>query len=102
MRPFNFKSALIHSGLAASALLLGSGAAFGAPQVVNLTAGPATATLPDGSAVPMWGYSCGAAASLSTRTTGGKAVTLAAGCASKRGRVDVSDSNKHSIRRPAA
>jgi hypothetical protein len=31
-------------------------AAYG--QAVNLTAGPATATLPDGSTVPMWGYSC--------------------------------------------
>src|SRR5882762_3344028 len=31
-------------------------------QQVNLTAGPATATLPDGSAVPMWGYTCGAVA----------------------------------------
>ncbi|PYU56719.1 MAG: hypothetical protein DMG56_23455, partial [Acidobacteria bacterium] len=40
-------------------------AAFG--QTVNLTAEPATATLPDGSAVPMWGYSCG------TVVTGGTA-----------------------------
>src|SRR2546430_9343797 len=37
-------------------------------QQVNLTAGPATATLPDGSAVPMWGYSCGTAVSGSTAT----------------------------------
>src|SRR3989475_1816815 len=37
-------------------------------QQVNLTAGPATATLPDGSAVPMWGYSCGAAVTGSTAT----------------------------------
>src|SRR5438105_14415176 len=35
---------------------------------VNLTAGPATATLPDGSAVPMWGYSCGTIVSGSTAT----------------------------------
>ena len=27
-------------------------------QQVNLTAGPATAALPDGSALPMWGYTC--------------------------------------------
>ncbi len=32
--------------------------AFG-QQVVNLTAGPTSVTLPDGSTVPMWGYSCG-------------------------------------------
>src|SRR5437667_6309350 len=30
-------------------------------QTINLTAGPAKAYLPDGSAVPMWGYSCGTA-----------------------------------------
>jgi hypothetical protein len=41
--------------------------AFGQQQV-NLTAGPATATLPDGSAVPMWGYSCGTAVAGSTAT----------------------------------
>jgi hypothetical protein len=35
-------------------------AAFG-QQTINLTAGPTTITLPDGSTVPMWGYSCGAA-----------------------------------------
>jgi hypothetical protein len=58
MRSVNFKPALINSALAASVLLLASTAAVG-QQVVSLTAGPATATLPDGSAVPMWGYSCG-------------------------------------------
>ena len=41
----------------AAVLLFGAGAAS-AQVSVNLTAGPATATLPDGSAVPMWGYSC--------------------------------------------
>src|SRR6202035_616603 len=57
MRSVNFKAALIKSGLAAS-VLLASSASFGQ---VNLTAGPANALLPDGSTVPMWGYSCGAA-----------------------------------------
>src|SRR6266478_2894462 len=61
------KSRLITSGLAASVLLLASGASF-AQQQVNLTAGPATATLPDGSSVPMWGYSCGAPVIGSTAT----------------------------------
>jgi hypothetical protein len=37
-------------------------------QQVNLTAGPTTATLPDGSVVPMWGYSCGAVVTGSTAT----------------------------------
>jgi hypothetical protein len=58
MRCNAFKSVLIKSGLAASVLLLASGASFGQQQV-NLTAAPATAFLPDGSTVPMWGYSCG-------------------------------------------
>jgi len=64
MRTNTIKSALIKSGLAASVLLLVSGAAYA--QSVNLTAGPATAYLPDGSAVPMWGYSCGAGAANAT------------------------------------
>jgi len=66
MRFNTFKSVLIKSGLAASVLLMASGAAFG--QQINLTAGPATATLPDGSSVPMWGYSCGAPVVGSTAT----------------------------------
>src|SRR5713101_9466571 len=69
MRSNNFKSVLKHAGLVASVLLLASGAAF-AQQQVNLTAGAATAILPDGTAVPMWGYSCGPAASGSTATCG--------------------------------
>src|ERR1700716_1715755 len=65
MRFNTFKSLLIKSGLAASVLLLASGAAF-AQQQVNLTAGAVTATLPRGSAVPMWGYGCGTAVTGST------------------------------------
>ncbi len=38
-------------------------AATGFAQAVNLTAGPTTAAMPDGSVVPMWGYTCGAPAS---------------------------------------
>ena len=60
MRSNNFKSALVKSGLAASVLLLAS--AVSHAQSVSLTAGPATVYLPDGSAVPMWGYSCGTVA----------------------------------------
>jgi hypothetical protein len=40
--------------------------AFG--QQVNLTAGPTSLTLPDGTTVPMWGYSCGTPVSGSTAT----------------------------------
>ena len=67
MRSVNFKTAMLKSALAASVLLLSGGAALGQQQI-NLTAGPATATLPDGSAVPMWGYTCGTAATGSTAT----------------------------------
>ena len=59
MQTNNSKSAaLLKSILAASVLLLGGRTAL-AQQLVNLTAAPATATMPDGSAVPMWGYTCG-------------------------------------------
>src|SRR5215469_9965292 len=53
-------AALLKSTLAASVLLLGGGAAL-AQQQVNLTAAASNAAMPDGTAVPMWGYSCGAA-----------------------------------------
>jgi Bacterial Ig domain len=59
MRSNNHNSARIHSGLAACALLLASGVSLA--QSVNLTAGASTATLPDGSVVPMWGYTCSTA-----------------------------------------
>jgi hypothetical protein len=70
MRSNSFKSSLAPSALAASVLLLASGASFAqtAPQQINLTAAPTTDTLPDGSVVPMWGYSCGTAVALSTAT----------------------------------
>src|SRR5437762_2657435 len=58
MRSNNYKSVLKHAGLAATVLLLASGVAFG--HQVNLTAAGTTTTLPDGSVVPMWGYSCDA------------------------------------------
>src|ERR1700693_2810012 len=67
MRSNTHKSLLIKSGIAAAVLLLASGASI-AQQQVNLTAGPATAVLPDGTAVPMWGYSCGKLSSGSTAT----------------------------------
>src|SRR5437763_9478268 len=48
-------------------LLLGAGRVV-AQQQVNLTAGPTTTTLPDGTVVPMWGYSCGTAVTGATAT----------------------------------
>ncbi|MBS0375951.1 MAG: hypothetical protein JSR73_15335 [Proteobacteria bacterium] len=59
------KSALIKSALLVSVLL---GAEAQAAQQINLTAGPANATLPDGTSVPMWGYTCGAVVTGSTAT----------------------------------
>src|SRR5438094_2199110 len=66
MRSKNHKSVLMHAGLAASILLLASGATF-AQQQVNLAAGPATAA-PGGTPVPMWGYSCAGVAGTALTT----------------------------------
>jgi hypothetical protein len=65
MRLNSFKSIVKAAVLGASVLLSGAGIA-GAQQQINLTAGASTLTLPDGSSVPMWGYTCGAVASGST------------------------------------
>jgi hypothetical protein len=73
MRSNIFKSALIKSGLAVSALLIAGGTAV-AQQTINLTAAPINAVLSDGSAVPMWGYSCGLVAA----NTGTSVATCAA------------------------
>jgi hypothetical protein len=57
MRFNHLKAILKTAVIVATVLLLGASLAV-AQVTVNLTAGPANATLPDGSAVPMWGYSC--------------------------------------------
>jgi uncharacterized repeat protein (TIGR01451 family) len=68
MQTNNSKSAtLLKSVLAASVLLLGGETAM-AQQQVNLTAAASNAAMPDGTAVPMWGYSCGAVVTGSTAT----------------------------------
>ncbi|MDE3009650.1 MAG: hypothetical protein KGI67_02070, partial [Pseudomonadota bacterium] len=80
MRTILLKSALIRTVLAAAVLLSSTGgAALAATQVVNLSAAPASATLSDGNVVPMWGYSCGSAAtgSLATCTASNPAVAAA-------------------------
>jgi hypothetical protein len=64
----NSLKAIVKTALrGAAVLLLGAGVAP-AQQTINLSAGPTTATLPDGTAVPMWGYTCGAVASTATAT----------------------------------
>src|SRR5256885_1851422 len=60
MRSTAYKSALIKAGLAASVLLRASGASFA--KQGGLTAAGTPTPFPDGSVVPMWGYSCSAAA----------------------------------------
>jgi Bacterial Ig domain len=67
MRINNIKAVLETSVCGLAVLLAGVGIA-GAQQQINLTAGPTNAVLPDGSSVPMWGYSCGAVVSGSTAT----------------------------------
>src|ERR1700722_20808559 len=62
------KAILKTAAQGASVLLLGAAVA-GAQQQINLTAGPATATMPDGSSVPMWGYTCGAAVAAPATST---------------------------------
>jgi hypothetical protein len=59
MRLNSLKSIVQTAALGASVLHLGAGIAS-SQQQINLTAGASTLTLPDGSSVPMWGYSCGA------------------------------------------
>ncbi|MBZ5546847.1 MAG: hypothetical protein LAO22_02630 [Acidobacteriia bacterium] len=70
MRFNNLKATLKTAVLVTTVLLLGAGLAVG-QVTVNLTAGPSTATLPDGSAVPMWGYSCDGGASANCRALNG-------------------------------
>ncbi|MGF6299263.1 MULTISPECIES: Ig-like domain-containing protein [Paraburkholderia] len=63
MRSTQFKGTLlglIKAGVAATILLTASGMAFA--QSVTLTAQASTIALPDGQVVPMWGYTCSAAA----------------------------------------
>ena len=54
------KTTLKAAVLMCAFLLFAGATGFGQ---VNLTAGPNTTTLPDGTTIPMWGYSCGAAVS---------------------------------------
>ncbi len=75
----NTLKAMIKTALrGATVLLLGTGA-VNAQQQINLSAAPSTLTLPDGSSVPMWGYSCGAVATGSTATCASLNSTAAAG-----------------------
>jgi hypothetical protein len=68
MRLISLKAIAKTAVLGAAVLLVGTGAASAQPQQVNLTAGASSITLPDGSTVPMWGYTCGTGVTGSTAT----------------------------------
>jgi hypothetical protein len=53
MQTKNFKT-ILKSVALVLAILPFAAAAFG-QQTINLTAGPTTTTMPDGTTVPMWG-----------------------------------------------
>ncbi|PYX89232.1 MAG: hypothetical protein DMG68_05810 [Acidobacteria bacterium] len=58
MRANYVQTSLKTAVLVTIVLLLGTSFASGQAQQVNLTAAPTTLTMPDGSMVPMWGYTC--------------------------------------------
>ena len=58
MRTHNMKSILNSAARVIGLLLFGAIASFAQTTTVGLSAGPSTATLPDGTQVPMWGYTC--------------------------------------------
>jgi hypothetical protein len=62
------KTTLKAAVLVSAFLLFAVATGFG-QQVVNLTAGPATTTMPDGTTLPMWGYTCGLGAASVPSTT---------------------------------
>jgi hypothetical protein len=61
----NHSKAILKSAALVLAILSSAAAAFGQ---INLTAAPTTATMPDGTVVPMWGYFCGTPVTGSTAT----------------------------------
>src|SRR5947209_3772032 len=67
MRLHFMKSSLKRTAGISIVLLLGANLVF-AQQQVNLSAGPSTLRLPDGTSVPMWSYACGTAVTNSTAT----------------------------------
>jgi hypothetical protein len=64
MRSNDLKAIMKTAVLAAAILLLMAGGS--SAQTVNLTANRQKALLPDGQAIPMWGYTCGTAVTGST------------------------------------
>jgi hypothetical protein len=65
---FDHSKATVRTVLVAVCILLLGASSAAAQQQVNLVAGPAMVSLPDGSSVPMWGYTCGTVVAGSTAT----------------------------------
>ncbi|HEY3625168.1 MAG TPA: hypothetical protein VGL00_02755, partial [Terracidiphilus sp.] len=70
--------ATLKAAVLASTLLL-CAVAMGFGQQVNLTAGPTTAAMPDGTIVPMWGYTCGTASGATCAPLSGSTSAAATG-----------------------
>src|SRR5664279_211088 len=77
MRSNDLKATLKTAVLAVNLLLLAVGVSL-AQQQVNLTAGPAPLILPDGSTVPMWGYTCAGTTVITSSTATCAALNSAA------------------------
>src|SRR6266849_8626803 len=67
MRMNNVKAILKAALRVACILPFAAVVAFGQQQV-NLTAAPTTTTMPDGTVVPMWGYTCAGATVIASST----------------------------------
>jgi hypothetical protein len=78
MQRSHFTKSITTTFIGILVLLLGATVVV-AQQQVNLTAGPTSLTLPDGSIVPMWGYTCGAVVAGSTATCKALNPAVAAG-----------------------
>src|SRR5215469_13997253 len=65
---FNHPNLTVKTTILAVCILLFGASWSVAQQQVNLTAGSTSIILPDGSSVPMWGYSCGTIVAGSTAT----------------------------------
>ena len=81
--------------LVSALFLIAVGSGFGQAQV-NLTAGPTTTTLPDGSVLPMWGYTCGSAVTGSAATCAPLNPSSGAGTGALGGIYVISGGSKYS------
>ncbi len=68
---FHFVKTSLKTAISLTLVLLLGVVATSAQVSVNLHASPQTTTLPDGNAVPMWGWTCVNPVATSTATTGG-------------------------------